>query len=94
MDDIYCVGLCPLCKGNGMLHVIRIDGELLVECDECYLKFKNPNDAKRHQGYWTLIDGEDVSLEEVIEHGWAKYVYVLRDGKWVNYINNKKILIE
>lgn len=52
MDDIYCVGLCPLCKGNGMLHVIRIDGELLVECDECYLKFKNPNDAKRHQGWW------------------------------------------
>lgn len=95
MDDIYCVGLCPLCREYGMLQVRKIDGELVVQCDECYLKFKNPKDAKKHRrAYWILKDSEDVSLEEVIEHGWAEYVYILRDGKWINFVDSTKTLAE
>lgn len=90
----YCVGLCPLCRGNGLLRAARDEKNFFVYCDECYGEFNNPRDAQNNNRLSTMrVNSVDLSLQEALAQGWKEYIYVLENGKWINYIAKSKELL-
>ena len=95
MEVEYCVGLCPLCQGNGVLRVAKDRKKFFVYCDECYGEFNSPKDAQNNYRLSTLrLNSVDANLDEAIAQGWEEYIYVLENGKWVNYKDKSKELLD
>ena len=93
MKTDYCLGLCPLCKGNGLLRAVKDARGIFVFCDECYQEFSDPENVLKNNG-WDTLTFNDVSvpLEEAIGKGWADYIYIFADGKWIKYTDRSVVL--
>ena len=95
MEVEYCVGLCPLCQGNGMLRVVKDGRGIFISCDECYREFLTPRDALINKALLTsTFNNVSIDIDEAIAQGWEEYIYVLENGKWVNYKDKSKELLD
>ncbi len=80
MDSPIYVGKCPVCHEYGMLEVVInvSSGVCSVMCDECYIEWKNPEEAINNINGSREINQNvrvrTAKMEEVKEQGWEKYV--------------------
>ena len=89
----------PLLDGNGLFLVVKdnITNELKVCCDECYQyqDFKTIDYLKKDFSKRFVPFDQNftyVNLEEALERGWAEYIYILENGKWLKYTDKTKQL--
>ena len=91
----FCLGVCPFCYNQGLIHPIKDKKQISFFCDEACHKFERFEDVATNKLAYNIDFRYDyMSLDDFLKEmpHMKKYVFVFENGGWYNLLDHTQKL--